>query len=74
MDAAACSFGRRRGRSLELAQCLRTRQQDWGGYTADETARRHGVGVPEDTAEPEVAYAPFTRRKPTRYRDGWLPD
>ena len=52
----------------------RTRQQDWGGYTADETARRHGVGVPEDTAEPEVAYAPFTRRKPTRYRDGWLPD
>ena len=51
----------------------RTRQPEWGGYTADELAQRHGVGVPEDTTEPDVAYAPFTRRKPARYRDGWLP-
>ena len=47
---------------------------DWGGYTVDEVALRHGAGVEEETNEPEKAYAPFTRRRPTRYRDGWLPD
>jgi uncharacterized cupin superfamily protein len=47
---------------------------DWGGYTVDETARRHGVSVEKDTNEPREAYAPFTRREPTPYRDGWLPD
>jgi uncharacterized cupin superfamily protein len=46
----------------------------WGGYTADETARRHGVSVDEDTNDPETAYAPFTRRKSARYQEGWLPD
>jgi uncharacterized cupin superfamily protein len=46
---------------------------DWGGYPVDETALRHGVGVDEATSEPDVAYARFTRRRPTRYRDGWLP-
>ena len=43
----------------------------WGGYTADETARRHGVSVEEDTPEPDVAYAPFEPPEPARY-DGWL--
>jgi uncharacterized cupin superfamily protein len=47
---------------------------DWGGYTVDETARRHGVGVRQETNEPREAYAPFTRRARARYRDGWLPD
>jgi uncharacterized cupin superfamily protein len=47
---------------------------DWGGYTADETARRYGVSVAEDTSEPEQAYAPFRQRTWTSYRDGWLPD
>jgi len=51
----------------------RTRQPEWGGYTVDEAARRHGVSVTEDTTEPDVAYAPFTRRRPTAYRDSWLP-
>jgi uncharacterized cupin superfamily protein len=46
----------------------------WGGYTVDEVALRHGAGVDEETNEPQQAYAPFTRRQPTRYRDGWLPD
>jgi uncharacterized cupin superfamily protein len=47
---------------------------DWGGYTVDEAARRHGVSVEQDTTDPEQAYAPFARRRPARYREGWLPD
>ena len=47
---------------------------DWGGYTADETASRHGVSVEEDTSDADVAYAPFARRSPTRYHEGWLPE
>ena len=47
---------------------------DWGGYTVDEVAKRHGVSVEEDTRDPEVAYAPFPRREPTAYRDEWLPE
>jgi uncharacterized cupin superfamily protein len=46
---------------------------DWGGYTVDEAAARHGASVVEDTTDQNVAYAPFVRRQPTRYRDGWLP-
>jgi uncharacterized cupin superfamily protein len=46
----------------------------WGGYTVDEVAQRHGVGVEQDTSEAEKAYAHLPRRKPTRYRDGWLPE
>ena len=46
---------------------------DWGGYTVDEAARRHGVSVEQDTNDAEKAYAPFPRRKPARYQEGWLP-
>ncbi len=46
---------------------------DWGGYTVDEAALRHGAGVEQETTEPEQAYASVPRRKPTRYREGWLP-
>jgi uncharacterized cupin superfamily protein len=45
----------------------------WGGYTVDATARRHGAGVEQETTDPAQAYAPFPRRKPTSYREGWLP-
>jgi uncharacterized cupin superfamily protein len=49
---------------------------DWGGYTVDEAALRHGAGVAEETNDPKQAYAPFDKRKRelTRYRAGWLPD
>jgi uncharacterized cupin superfamily protein len=47
---------------------------DWGGYPVDELASSHGVGVDEETSDPDVAYAQFTRRKPAAYRDGWLPE
>ena len=45
---------------------------DWGGYTVDEVALRHGAGVERETNEPQEAYARFTRRQPTRYRPEWL--
>ena len=47
---------------------------DWGGYTVDDVALRHGAGHDEETSDAEVAYARFPEPKPTRYGDGWLPD
>ncbi len=51
---------------------------DWGGYTVDEVALRHGAGVEQETTVPDEAYAPLWarvgKREPTRYREGWLPD
>jgi uncharacterized cupin superfamily protein len=44
----------------------------WGGYTVDELALRHGVGVTEATSDANVAYAGLPRRQPTRYRPDWL--
>jgi len=45
----------------------------WGGYTVDETALRHGVGVEQETTEATEAYAHLPRRKPAKYREGSLP-
>jgi uncharacterized cupin superfamily protein len=47
---------------------------EWGGYTVDEVALRHGAGVEKETNEPTEAYAPVTKRQQTRYREGWLPE
>jgi uncharacterized cupin superfamily protein len=47
---------------------------DWGGYTVDEAAQRHGAGVERDTTDPKEAYAPVPHRKPAPYREGWLPE
>ncbi|MDX6524050.1 MAG: hypothetical protein QOI17_1563 [Gaiellales bacterium] len=46
---------------------------DWGAYTVDPVALRHGVGVEQQTADADVAYAKFPERRPTGYRPGWLP-
>ncbi|MGH3134747.1 MAG: cupin domain-containing protein [Gaiellaceae bacterium] len=46
---------------------------DWGAYTVDEAALRHGAGVEEETTDADVAYARFPEPEPTRYRNGWLP-
>jgi uncharacterized cupin superfamily protein len=59
---------------LAVGARILTREPDWGGYPVDETALRHGAGVEEETTEPEQAYAGLTRRRPTAYREGWLPD
>ncbi len=52
----------------------RSRGSDWGAYTVDETARRHGAGVERETSEANEAYARFPRGGLTRYREGSLPD
>jgi uncharacterized cupin superfamily protein len=46
---------------------------DWGGYEQNEIAARHGASVEQDPTVPAEAYASLTRRRPARYRDGWLP-
>ncbi len=51
----------------------RTGAADWGAYTVDEVALRHGAGVAEETSDAELAYARFPKPEPTRYRDAWLP-
>jgi uncharacterized cupin superfamily protein len=47
---------------------------DWGGYSVDEAALRHGAGVEQETTDPQEAYARFPKREPSRYREGWLPE
>ena len=47
---------------------------DWGAYTVDEVAQRHGAGVDRETTEPKEAYARFPKGGLTRYREGWLPE
>ena len=46
---------------------------EWGGYSVDEVALRHGVGVEEETSDTELALARFRDPEPTRYHDSWLP-
>jgi hypothetical protein len=50
----------------------RSKGPDWGAYTVDETAQRHGAGVEQETTDPAEAYARFPKSRLTRYRD-WLP-
>ena len=47
---------------------------NWGGYTVDEAALRHGAGVEQETTRPDEAYARFPPREPVPYGEGWLPD
>jgi uncharacterized cupin superfamily protein len=44
---------------------------DWGAYTVDEAALRHGAGVERETNDADVAYARFPDPEPAAY-DGWL--
>jgi uncharacterized cupin superfamily protein len=48
--------------------------EGWGGYSVDEVALRHGVGVERETSSVKEAYARFPKREPTACREGWLPD
>jgi len=52
----------------------RSKGQEWGRYTVDATALRHGAGVQRETTEGSEAYARFPPWKLTRYGEGWLPD
>ena len=51
----------------------RTLGPDWGAYTVDEAALRHGAGVEQETTDEVEAYANVVHRAPARYREGWLP-
>ena len=64
------------GQCVVLAVGARDRSKgaDWGAYTVDETAQRHGAGVERETTESREAYARFPRSELTRYREGWLPE
>jgi uncharacterized cupin superfamily protein len=46
---------------------------NWGAYTVDEAALRHGAGVEEETTDPDEAYARFPDGKPAPYHEGLLP-
>ena len=52
----------------------RTAAEDWGAFTVDEAALRHGAGVESETTSSVEAYARFPEGRFTRYRQGWLPD
>ena len=45
---------------------------EWGAYTVDETALRHGAGVEQETTLPAEAYARFGDSELAPYREGWL--
>jgi uncharacterized cupin superfamily protein len=62
------------GRCVVLGIGAREHQDgpDWGGYTVDEAALRHGAGVERETTDPNEAYARFPEHESARY-GGWLP-
>jgi quercetin dioxygenase-like cupin family protein len=49
-------------------------RDDWGAYTVDDAARRHGAGVEHETNDAEVAYARFPGPEPMRYHEDLLPE
>ena len=69
-------IGAGEGPCLVLAAGARDRSTgpDWGAYTEDATAQRHGASVERETTDAAEAYARFPKSGLTRYRDGWLPD
>ena len=46
---------------------------DWGGYPYSELAMTYDASTEQETTDPQVAYARFPGRQPSRYREGWLP-
>ena len=62
------------GPSVLVSVGARSRDKDWGAYTVDETALRHGAGVEDETTDAHAAYARFPSDRFTRYEEGWLPD
>ena len=53
------------GPCLVLAVGARDRSTgpDWGAYTVDEAAQRHGAGVDEETSDAAEAYARFRQER-----------
>jgi uncharacterized cupin superfamily protein len=59
---------------LGLGARERSTGADWGGYTVNDVALRHGAGVEQETTDADEAYARFPQSEPTRCRPGSLPD
>ncbi|HJU47668.1 MAG TPA: cupin domain-containing protein [Gaiellaceae bacterium] len=57
-----------------LVIAVGARSRDELSFPADDVARRHGASVDTDTGDGSVAYASVPPRRPTAYREGWLPD
>ena len=47
--------------------------ENWGGYTVDEKAAKHGASVDQETTKPAEAYAKVAKRAPARPGEDWLP-
>jgi uncharacterized cupin superfamily protein len=75
-EARHTILGAGEGNCLVLAVGARDKSTgpNWGAYTVDEAAIRHGAGVEEETTKPDEAYVRFPPRRPTSYREGWLPE
>jgi uncharacterized cupin superfamily protein len=60
--------------SLVLAVGARDRSvgPNWGGYSVDQAATKHGAGVEQETSDPAEAYAAYPDRHGERCRDRWL--
>lgn len=58
--------------------CMSSRENQafgpYGEYIANEVAGRYRASPEEDTQDGEVAYAKMPKSKPTRYREGSLPE
>jgi uncharacterized cupin superfamily protein len=48
-------------------------EADWGAYTVDEAALRHGAGVEQATTDELEAYSRVPHRKAAAFREAWLP-
>jgi uncharacterized cupin superfamily protein len=70
---AVLAVGAREHQTIRAADGTLQWAEDWGAYTVDEAALRHGAGVEVETTDEEQAYAHWPKSEPTRYRDGWLP-
>jgi uncharacterized cupin superfamily protein len=49
-------------------------REDWGAYTVDEAALRHGTGVAKETKDGSVAYSHLPETETIPYPEGALPD
>jgi uncharacterized cupin superfamily protein len=67
------AVGARENHTFVTSDGTREGKEDWGAYTVDEAALRHGAGVEEETNDGDVAYDRFPDPEPMRYREGWLP-
>ncbi len=56
-----------------LSVGLRGEEENWGAYTVDEAASRHGACAEEETTDSRVAYSRFPADRFSRYEEGWLP-